>query len=33
MPVRIRRTAKSMNDDRYRRTTSPKMKEGFKSAI
>ena len=33
MPVRIRSIANKINDDRYRRTKTPKMKVGFNSAI
>lgn len=31
--MRIRRIANKINDDRYRRTKTPKMKVGFNSAI
>ena len=33
MPVRIRRTANKIKDNKYRSTITPKMKVGFKSAI
>jgi hypothetical protein len=33
MPVMIRSTAKRTKDERYKRTITPKMNVGFKSAI